>query len=487
MPYIQGENREQLTLIPMCLDDYLEEENICRVIAAYVDSLDMADMGFKYARPKETGRPPYSPSSMLMLYLYGYLNRVRSSRRLEAETKRNIEVMWLMKKVTPDDKTICNFRKDNAAALKKVFREFSLWCSDKELYGKELVAVDSSKIRANSSRKNIYTQKLTEKKLADVETKITKYMDVLDKNDTEETSSEATFQPEIIREILSHLNKKKETLQERLAQIEDNNGSEISIVDPDARIMHQGGDGRSLDACYNVQSVVDEKYKLIVDFEVSTCADEKGALPEMTQRAKEIMGISKIEAVADSGYYDGGDLAECEQKGTTCYVSKMQNGTRAPEARFDRKNFKYNKESDSYVCPEGAILVFNRFRSRPKDRIDRLYSNFAACQKCEYSDKCWKNKSRRGREVWRSPNQDAMDVVDARMLTDEGRNKFRERKKIVEHPFGTTKHIWGYKQFLCRGKEKVIAEQSLAFFAYNFRRVFNIFNGAGANVIEVFT
>jgi transposase len=483
MPYIQGENRDQLTLTPMCLDDYIDADSICRVIAAYVGTLDMVALGFKYAKTKDTGRPPYAPANMLMLYLYGYLNRIRSSRRLNAETKRNVEVMWLLEKLTPDDKTISNFRKDNAVALRKVFREFSLWCSRQGLYGKELIAVDGSKIRANSSRKNIHTPKGTEKDLASVDKKISEYMNALESNDAAEQSDPA-LSPEAIHEALKRLNEKKDKFNGWLKRIEENDGCEISTVDPDAHFMHQGGDGRSLDACYNVQSVVDGKHKLVVDFDVSTCPDDKGALPKMTESAKEIMGVEKITVVADKGYYDGDDLKECEQNGTTCYVPKMQNGKLAPDSKYDHKNFRYDKDTDSYICPEGAVLVFQRVRKRPKGRTDRLYFNFDACQKCEFRKNCWKNKSRRGREIFRSPNQDTLDIVDARMSSDEAREISRERKKIVEHPFGTVKKIWGYSQFLCRGQEKTTAEQSLAFWAYNFRRVINIFKEDGKSLLE---
>jgi transposase len=481
MPYIQGENREQMTLTPLCLDDYIEADSICRIIAAYVGSLDMTALGFKYAETKDTGRPPHNPASMLMLYLYGYLNRVRSSRRLEAETKRNVEVMWLMEKLTPDDKTICNFRKDNAKALKKVFREFSLWCSRQGLYGKELVGVDGSKIRANSSRRNIHTQKGTEKELASVEKKISEYMNELEKNDTAE-QSEPKLSPEAIHEVLKRLSEKKDTLQDWLKQIDANGGKEISTVDPDARLMHQGGDGRSLDACYNVQTVADEKHKLIVDFEVSTCPDDKGALPNITESAKEIMGIDKIDVVADKGYYDGEDIQRCEKNATTCFVPKVDGYVKAPDQNYNRENFKYNKETDSYLCPCGAVLIYKKHKKRHDGQSDRVYSNFAVCKACLYREHCTKDK--RGREIFRNPNQDALDCVNKRMNTDEGRQTFRERKKIIEHPFGTVKHIWGYRQFLCRGQEKTTAEQSLTFLAYNFRRVYNIFKETGKNIIE---
>jgi len=465
----------------MCLDDYIEADSICRVIAAYVSSLDMVALGFKYAETKDTGRPPHDPASMLMLYLYGYLNRIRSSRRLEAETKRNVEVMWLMEKVAPDDKTICNFRKDNASALKKVFREFSLWCNRQGLYGKELIGVDGSKIRANSSRRNIHTQKGTEKELASVEKKISEYMTELDKNDETE-ADEARLSKETIQEILKRLSEKKETLHDWLIKIEANGGKEISTIDPDAHIMHQGGDGRSLDACYNVQTVADAKHKLIVDFEVSTCPDDKGALQKMTESAKGIMGVDEISAVADKGYYDGEDIEECEKNGTTCYIPKTKDYSNKQNPEYKHDKFKYDKETDNYICPYGAILGFKYIHKR-SDKQFRAYSNYAACKNCPHREQC--TTSKRGRLIFRNPNQDTLDIVNDRMQTDESRQVFRERKKIIEHPFGTTKKIWGFGQFLCRGQEKTTAEQSLTFLAYNFRRVFNILKKNEKNMLKV--
>lgn len=482
MPYIQGEHRDQMALTPLCLDDYIEPDSICRVIAAYASSLDKVALGFKYAEPKDTGRPPYAPTSMLMLYLYGYLNRIRSSRRLAAETNRNVEVMWLMEKLTPDDKTICNFRKDNAAALKRVFREFSLWCNRQGLYGKELVAVDGSKIRANSSRKNIHTQKGTEKELAAVEKKISGYMNELDKNDASE-AHETRLSAEAICKILQHLNYKKDTLQGWLTQIEANGGKEISTIDTDAHIMHTGGDGRNLDACYNVQSVVDEKHKLIVDFDVSTCPDDKGALPHMTESAKGIMCVDTIAVAADKGYYDSGDIEKCEQNGTACYIPRVADTAHSPDRKYDRCNFRYDSKTDCYICPEEQRLHFKRLNKRGDGAIDRLYENLIACKSCLNHELCTVNKL--GRKLYREPRQDVLDVVNARMQTDEARQIFRERKKVVEHPFGTTKAVWGYRQFLCRGQEKTTAEMSLTFLAYNLRRVFNIMKENGKNMAEM--
>jgi len=482
MPYIQGEGREQLTLMPVCLDDYIDRDNICRVIAAYVGSLDLASLGFKRGQRNDIGRPSYNPSSMLMLYLYGYLNRIRSSRRLEAETQRNLEVMWLMEKLMPDDKTISNFRKDNAAALKRVFREFSLWCNRNDLYGKELVAVDGSKIRANCSRDNIHTKKEVEKELATVEKKISEYMNELEVNDVLATEEEHLSQ-QVIRSLLQRFDEKKATLEDYLEKITASDCNEISTVDPDAHIMRQGGEGRMYDACYNVQSVVDAKHKLVVDFEVSTCAIDKGSLSIMTESAKEIMGVEKISVAGDKGYYDGGDIEKCEKSGTRCYVPKIEGYSPAPDSKFNYENFRYNRETDSYVCPNGETLLFKKYKKRPNGEYGRVYLNAEACKECSNREQCTKQK--RGREIFRNPHQDALDTVDARMLTNEAGEILRERKKIVEHPFGTIKHIWGYRQFLCRGHENTAAEQSLVFLAYNFRRVFNIFKENGMNLIDV--
>jgi len=482
MPYIRGESREQLTLTPMCLDDYVEADSICRVIAAYVGNLDMAALGFKYAEPANTGRPPHDPASMLMLYLYGYLNRIRSSRRLHAETKRNVEVMWLMEKVTPDDKTICNFRKDNAIALQKVFREFSLWCNLQGLYGRELVAVDGTKIRANSSWRNIHTLSSTKKGLEKIDKKITEYMNELETNDANETS-EKELQSEAILEALKRLNEKKNKLNGLLEQLESGEFSEISTVDPDAHIMRQGGDGRAQDACYNIRAVVDSKNKLIVDFENSTCANDIASLSQSVESAKEILGVTEISAVADSGFYDGADFERCSEKRITCYVAKLNRGTKAPSKEYGRQNFKYDKANDAYICPQGEILPY-KYNKKKNEPSKRVYGNIGACRVCPQRELCTTQK-RGWREVIRCLHQDAEDEVDARMATAEGRRIMGERKKIVEHPFGTIKKVWGFNSFLCRSVEKTTAEVSLTFLAYNFRRTFNIFKESGKNLIEI--
>lgn len=469
MGYKKGEDREQMAL-PMCLDDYVRPDSMCRVIAAFVYSLDLTDMGFKYAEPKDSGRPPYSPANMMMLYIYGYLNRVRSSRRLEAETHRNVEVMWLMEKLTPDDKTISNFRKDNAKALRGVFRAFSLWCAKQGLFGGELAAVDGTKIRANSSWKNIYTVASAKNSIEKIDNKISKYLAELDENDnTEEPKPDA----ETITKALKRLTEKKESLESILTELEMGEISEISTVDPDARIMRQGGDGRAQDACYNVRAVVDAKNKLIVDFENSTCANDIGSLSSPASSAKDIMSVSEIAVVADTGFYDGADFERCSDNGITCYVAKRKRGSQAPSQEYARHNFKYDKESDTYICPMGTVLPYKYNKSKSAPSV-RIYGNITACKACPKRDQCTTDK-RGWRQIIRGLHQDAEDEVDTRMASAFGRHIMGKRKEIVEHPFGTVKKTWGFGSFLCRGIEKTTAEVSLAFLAYNLRRVYNIF------------
>jgi transposase len=483
MQYIIGENREQMTMMPMCLDDYIGADNVVRVIDVFVDKLDLNALEFKNAELNDCGRPPYNPAMMLKLYIYGYMNRVRSSRRLQAEAGRNIEVMWLTGKIAPADRAIAYFRKNNAEALKKVFKEFSLWCKGAGLYGEKSVAVDGTKMRANANRNSIHSAKLTETKLTEVDEKIDKYMKLLDKTDTEE-ANESAISPEVVKSILKHLNEKKDKLLGWKNQIEENDGKEISTVDPDAHIMHTNGDGRALDACYNVQTVADTKNKLIMDFDVTTCPDDKGALPKMTASAKEITGAETLEVSADKGYYDGGDILECEKDGVTTFIPKAAEPTKPIDPNYGPGHFEYSRGTDTYRCPDGQILSFHREKKRPNSEIkDRVYLNKEACKICPNRDRCFMN-AKGYRQIFRNSNQDALDRNNDRMKIDEGKDKYRQRSCTIEHPFGTTKAVWGFKQYLCRGQVMTTAEQSLTFLAYNLRRVINIFMQNGVNLVE---
>ena len=471
MCYKIGEDKYQLELLPARLEDYVSKNHICRVIYAFIQQLDMSSLGFKYAECKETGNRPYDPRMMLGLYIYGYLHRVRSSRRLEAETHRNVEVMWLMESLRPDDKTISNFRKDNSKALRKSFREYTRMCQALQLYGAELEATDSVKFRANNSRKNNHNKITVERELARIDKQINDYMNELDQADKEE-AEEKKPSAEAIKAALELLKKRQvkfQALQERVAE-----EGEVSTVDPDARLMHSGGDARPLDVCYNVQTVVDSKHHLIVDFDIADSASDKGNLHALSEKAKEVLEVETLTNLADKGYYDGEDIAACESSGTTCLVAKPKpGGVEKPEG-FRRDSFVYDREKDCYVCPGNNCLKYMRNQKHSDGVECRVYENFPACSQCELRSKCTTSSHRK---IIRRPHEDVLEIVNER--TRSNKELYRKRQQIVEHPFGTIKSVWGYKQFLCRTKPKVIAETALAYLAYNMRRVFNIFEENG--------
>lgn len=475
MSYKVGKDKDQLSFMPASLDEYVPEDHMCRVICAFTGRLDMRALGYKYAESKGVGCRPFDPRMMLNLYIYGYLNRIRSSRRLEAETRRNVEVMWLMDGLTPDDKTICNFRKDNAKALRETFREFSRMCRELGLYGGEVAATDGTKFRADNSRKNNHNKTTVERELSRIDKKISEYLNALDQADASDAQEEAEPTAEQIREALKKLHERKETYEGFLARIETE--GEISAVDPDARLMRQNGDGRKLDVCYNVQTVVDSKHHLIVDFETTNQPDDKGNLENMSDRAMEVMETETLTNLADKGFYDGEDIAACEEKGVSCLVAKPRPGGAKKSEGFSRDNFLYDREKDCYLCPCKNQLRFMRPQKHSDGKEYRVYANYPACNNCPKKSACTKSGYR---QIFRSAYQDTMDIVDER--TRRNKELYRKRQEIVEHPFGTIKAVWGYKQFLCRTKPKVTAETAMAYLAYNMRRVINIFKENGENL-----
>jgi transposase len=466
MGYKIGVDKKQLTLLPVCVDDYIPEDHICRVISEFTGQLNMVELGYRYAECKDTGCRPYDPRMMLNLYIYGYLHHIRSSRRLRDEACRNIEVMWLLDGLTPDDKTICNFRTDNAKTLRESFRVFVRICRGLGLYGEELVAVDGSKFRANNSIKNTHGKAVVKKELERIDLKIDEYMKTLERTDEQEAGEREPDKAEL-RAALERLKERKieyEGLQTRIEQ-----EGEVSTVDPDARLMRGAGDGRSIDSGYNVQTVVDGKYHLIVDFEVTQCSGDSGELHRMSQRAKEVLEVEELTVLADRGYYSGQEMAACEKSGVTCLVAKKKTGGEKKAKGFTLEDFVYDEENDWYVCPCGNRMPY-RSGKRRNDRDYRRYVNYQACAHCPRRTECTKRK---WREIDRLPYQGIFEIVDER--TRANKALYRKRKEIVEHPFGTVKAVWGYKQFLCRTIEKVTAEMSLAYLAYNIRRVVNIF------------
>ena len=473
MGYKVGINKQQIALLPASLDDYVTENHICRVINAFTEQLDMVGLGYKHAEYKNIGCSPYDPRMMLNLYIYGYLHRVRSSRRLEAETTKNIEVMWLMDGLEPDDRTICNFRKDNTKAIRETFRIFVMMCRELGLYGKELEATDGTKFRANNSRKNNWNRTTVERELSKIDKQINDYMNTLEQGDKEDADETIPTEPEI-EAALAKLRERKvkfEELQTRVAA-----EGEVSTVDPDSRLMRSGGDARRLDVCYNVQTVVDSEHHMIVEFDVADRSDDKGNLHHMSEKAKEILEVETITNLADKGYYDGEDIAACEKNGVTCLVAKPTPGGPAKPEGFTRRSFIYDSEHDCYLCPGQNQLDYMRNQKHSDGSDCRVYANYSACPICPVKDKCTTAKYR---QILRRPHEDTLEIVNER--TRANKVLYRKRQEIVEHPFGTIKAVWGYKQFLCRTKPKVAAETALAYLAYNMRRFINIFKEKGAN------
>jgi transposase len=465
MRYVQGEDRFQYSLTPMSLDDFINDDNICRVIDAFVDSLDLVALGFKYARPNDVGRLPFNPGDMLKLYIYGYLFKIRSSRRLQNETQRNVEVMWLLNGLSPDDKTISNFRSDNAKALKKVFRKFANLCSDLGLYGKKTVAIDGSKFKANNSRNNYHTEQSVNKQLSRIDKHITEYLNELELNDAKE-GIEPSLNEDVVKQAIEMLEKLKAEKEELLARIKENGGKGISELDEDAALMKLSG-GKGYDVCHNVQTSVDEEHGLIVEFRASSNANDLSELSDMVQLTLEMLDVSEINVLADAGYCSGKEVDESAELGATCLIPKPEPSHQPEDKEFHRKNFKYDEEEDCYICPAGETLLHVRDRKRDGYSV---YANRKACGECPVKKQC--TKSQTLREIERSPYQEAIDKAAENIIDNPG--LYERRQELSEHPFGVVKEVWGYDQFLCRGRGKVEGELSLTFLAFNMRRAINI-------------
>lgn len=467
MGYIKGHDRNQIILFPESIDDYITNDNPVRIIDEYVEQLDMEALGFKKAVCSKVGRPPYNPKDLLKLYLYGYLNRIRSSRRLEHEAIRNIEVIWLLKKLRPDFKTIADFRKENKRALKEVFRDFNKLCDEWGLFGKEIVAVDGTKIRANNSKKNNYSTKKLERHINYIEEKIDKYIKELDEWDAIEACDRKPNEEEINKRI-QELRERKEKYEAYKKQLKEKGENEISTTDPDARLMCNNNN--SVEVSYNVQTTVDSKYKLIVDFKVSQKPNDLGELDNMALRAKKLFNGKEFEILADKGYYRAEDLKKCIENGITPYVTKQKYSNGTGDKDFYPDRFQYDKDRNLYICPAGKELFYVRERRQKEKIVGYEYRNYEACRHCEFKKRC--TKSNRGRTVCRHIDQDFLDTIDKK--TEINIDKYKLRQMIVEHPFGTIKRGWGAYYFLTKRKISVTGEIALSYLVYNLKRVMNI-------------
>jgi len=467
MGYIEGKNRNQIILFPESIDEYVSDNNAIRIIDEYIEQLDLESLQFKRAATPSLGRPPYHPKDMLKLYLYGYLNRIRSSRRLEQEAIRNLEVIWLLNKLKPDFKTIADFRKDNKKALKKVFRDFTKLCDEWELFGKELIAIDGSKFRACNAKKNNYNTKKLERHLKSLDEKIEGYLEELDDHDQIESPDRKPDAKEI-EERIQQLRDRREKYESYQMKLKQSGENEISTTDPDARLM--ANHNNNVEVSYNVQTTVDAKYKLIADFKVTCKPNDLGQLAPMALRAKKLFGDKTFEVLADKGYYKAKDLKRCTENGITIYITKQTYANATKDPAFYPDHFKYDQTKNVYLCPALKELHYYRIRKKEGKIIGYEYRHPDACQDCQFKARC--TRAQKGRSIFRHADQDFLDRIDSQ--TKRNMEKYKLRQMIVEHPFGTIKRGWGAYFFLTKRKVSVSAEISLSFLAYNLKRVINI-------------
>jgi transposase len=464
MTHITGHDRSQTLLLPESLDDYVGPENPVRFIEAFVDNLDLAAAGFARVQPKQSGRPGYAPGDLLKLYVYGYLNRIRSSRRLEAETHRNIEVIWLLRHLKPDFKTIADFRRDNRNAFRPVFRQFVLLCKQLGLFGRELLAIDGTRIKAvNNKDRNFTRASLAEFiKLADE--KLDDYLRRLDSSDAAEQATGGS-RVKNLSEKIAAVRKRQARCQEMLAELDRTGEKQISLTDPDSRAMAAH---THVAVGYNVQVAVDAEHKLIVEQQVTNQVLDLGLLTQTALPAKEILEVKQIDVVADRGYFKIEDIEACERAGMIPYVPRPQRGPSVREGLFRKDEFEYEAETDSMICPAGQRLhPYTSSLMRGLKKIN--YANRAVCHDCPLRSRCTGNQFR---SVSRLENEAVLDRMQARLSRRPG--ILEQRRETVEHPFGTIKQ-WMYQgAFLMRGLANVRAEFSLTALAYNLRRVLNL-------------
>jgi len=464
--FIQGEERSQGTLLPELLDDYITEDNPVRVIDVYVDNLDLGKLGFAGVEPEATGRPGYHPATLLKLYIYGYLNRIQSTRRLETETRRNVELMWLTCRLMPDFKTIARFRKDNGRAIRNVCKQFVALCRELGLFTQAIVAIDGSKFKAVNARDNCYTQSKIKFRMQLVEDSINQYLAALDLADKQESSG-PTDKGGRIRDKLKQLKEKMQHLQQLEERLQAAPDKQILLTDPDARFMPTSKSGAGMVA-YNVQTAVDTRNHLIVAHEVTNIANDRGQLSAMAQEARKAMGAEgDFTVLADKGYFKGEDILACHEAGMTPYVPKPQTSNNKAAGLFDKRDFIYDADRNEYRCPAGQVL---KYRFTSVERGLTLHGYWSSnCQKCELKSKCTPAKERR---IRRWEHEAVLDAMQERL--DAVQHAMLIRKQTVEHPFGTIKSWMGATHFLTRRLERVRTEMSLHVLAYNLKRVIQI-------------
>jgi transposase len=465
--FIEGESRTQSTLLPECLDDYIADTNPVRVVDVFVDELNLGHLGFDGVDPAATGRPGYHPAILLKLYIYGYLNRIQSSRRLEKESQRNVELMWLTGRLMPDFKTIARFRKDNGKAIRNVCRQFVVLCQRLGLFSEALVAIDGSKFKAVNNRDRNFTSAKLQRRMEEIESSINRYLIDLDTADRQEPVI-AKIRGERLQDKIGVLKEQMKALKEIEIRLNDTPDKQISLTDPDARSMKTRGTGI---VGYNIQTAVDAKNHLIVAHEVTNIGSDRDQLTSMAKLARAAMGAEELTVIADRGYFKGEEIVACHEAGIVAIVPKTTTSGAKADGRFDRADFIYDPEKNEYRCPANQTLIWRYSTVERGLKLHRYWSS--NCKLCAMKEKCTPGEQRR---VTRWEHENVLETMQNRL--DQAPDSMRIRRQTVEHPFGTLKLWMGSAHFLTRTLDRVSTEMGLHVLAYNLKRVMKIMGTA---------
>ena len=464
--YVEGGGRFQVTLLPEALDDYVGEDNPVRAVDAFVEELDLAGLGFGRAEPAETGRPAYHPADLLKIYIYGYLNRIPSSRRLEREAQRNVELMWLAGRLAPDFKTIADFRRDNGEAIRKVCREFVELSRQLGLFGDAVVAIDGSKFKAVNNRDKNFTPHKLQARMQQLEESIARYLNELDRADREPASVPAA-RVSHLKEKIATVKSQARRLRGIAKQLQDAPDQQVSLTDPDARSMATSGRGTGI-VGYNVQAAVDTTHHMIVAHEVTNLGHDRSQLTAMSTLARDAIGGESLTVLADRGYFDGEEVLKCAAVGITPLVPKPITSNSRADGRFDKRDFIYNAKRDEYRCPAGERAIWRMTTVEGDRRMHRYWPS--ACPRCPIKSRCTPSDYRR---IARWEHEQVLDDMQRRL--DRTPQASRLRRQTAEHPFGTLKAWMGSTHFLTKTLPRVRTEMSLHVLAYNLKRALQMF------------
>jgi len=463
--FVEGEDRTQATLLPECLDDYIGEDNPVRVIDVFINELDLSGLGFEGMAPAVTGRPAYHPAVLLKIYVYGYLNRLQSSRRLERETQRNLELIWLTGRLTPDFKTIADFRKDNGQAIRNVCREFIVLCRRLNLFAEAIVAIDGSKFKAVNNRDKNFTDNKLKKRMEQLEESIGRYLAELDRADRQPTAI-TEGKVSRLQDKIAAVKAQMQRLQQIGQQLQEAPDGQVSLTDPDARSMATSGRGTGM-VGYNVQTAVDTQHHLIVAHEVTNLGHDRTQLSAMAKQARSATGKEELTVLADRGYFNSPEILECDQAGMNPLVPKPLTSNSKAEGRFDKRDFVYLAEDDEYRCPAGQRAI-KRFTTIEHGLTLHKYWS-SACPRCPLKAQCTTSDYRR---IARWEHEAVLEAMQERL--DRQPDAMKLRRQTVEHPFGTLKAWMGSTHFLTKRLPRVSTEMSLHVLAYNLKRVMRI-------------